>query len=382
MRPVSLYVHVPFCRRRCPYCTFYHVPRTDRRLESAFLRSLVNEFESASAEMGEAVFFPTVYVGGGTPSVLERPSLESIVEMVAERLAPDGAELTVEVNPEDVTGDLLEMFAGLGFNRISAGVQSMSDPGQKTLGRCAPGVNQRALTHIKEQFANYNVDLLLGIPGGTDRSLKETLDRIDEFRPPHVSVYCLEPGGVLEPSSLKFFDRVNQDRAADEYLLVCGSLEERGYRHYEVSNFALPGFECRHNLVYWQNQPYLGFGVSAASYLDGERWKNTRNLSTYVTRVRAGSSPIAESERLSPESAFAEALMLALRTGEGADLRNLSGTFRVDPASLCAAPIRRLSADNLIEESLGRIRLTRQGRLLADYVCAQFLQEDSLPGCR
>ncbi|UCH83650.1 MAG: radical SAM family heme chaperone HemW [Candidatus Latescibacterota bacterium] len=366
MRPVSLYVHVPFCRRRCQYCTFYHVPTTDPRLEAAFLRALAAEYEQAEDEIGEAFFFPTVFIGGGTPSVLDRRSIEEIIDLIAPRIASDGAELTIEVNPEDVNEVLLDMLVRSGFNRISAGVQSMSGPAQKSLGRCEPDVNHRALGQIKNRFANFNVDLLLGVPGGTPRKLMKTLKRIEEFNPPHLSVYCLEPGGVLGPSSNGFFESVDQEQSADEYLFVCRELEERGYHHYEVSNFARPGFECRHNLVYWRGGEYLGIGPSAHTYLAGERFSNIASIEAYTRAQPMSLGAIRRHDHRDHSQRRLETAMLALRTSEG---------LAVEDLHVSGSVVDDLVGERLARIEQGRIVVNDRGYLVLDEIVQRLCRQ-------
>ena len=365
MRPVSLYVHVPFCRRRCPYCTFYHVPLGDRYRESSLVDSLVREFESAASGIGEPFVVPTVYIGGGTPTTIGFDALRRILGAVASRLDPGGAEITVEMNPEDVDEVVLDEAAGAGVNRVSLGVQSMSGTAQEILGRCPPEVNRRALGLVAGRFENFNADILAGIPGAPPGGLAATLAAVDEYRPSHYSVYCLEPGGdIAEPVS-GFFRDVDPDRSAEEYLEACAALGARGYGHYEVSNFAIPGRECAHNFVYWRGSEYLGIGPGAHSFIGGERFRNVASVDLYIGRSAGDPDGIRRYDRRGAEEIALERIMLGLRTAAGVSL-----------SSIAAPPdtIEEIRAEGfaLVEE--GRLRLTDRGYLVLNEIVQRLIR--------
>lgn len=349
MKDLSLYIHVPFCKRRCSYCTFYHVPYIDR-YETAFVDSLLTEFELTMRNAND-VRIPSVFLGGGTPSVLTLSSLERILGAVAPWLATD-AEITVENNPEDVTRELMQGFRRLGVNRISLGIQSMVPRALTVLKRCSPDVNAAAIDIVRDHYDNFSFDLVLGVPDGTESELEHTLEQLRGYDALHYSVYCLEPGGVMEREVEHFFDGVDPERSADEYLRVCDVMGQAGYGHYEVSNFARPGFESRHNRVYWRGGDYLGIGPAAHSYLGGERYYNEPSIERYV--VAAGRPGRVREER-DRQARELERRMLALRTSDGLSLEEVScGTEVLDD----------IVADGLARVTDGRIVLTRRGFLV------------------
>jgi oxygen-independent coproporphyrinogen-3 oxidase len=342
VKKLSLYVHVPFCKRRCAYCTFYHVPHiTD--FETRFVASLLAEWRAAVAELGDDVRVSTVFVGGGTPSVLRPESLERIMRALAPYVET-GAEITVEANPEDVTAASLDHLARMGVNRLSLGVQSMSSRALTVLKRCGRDINAQAIELVQARFENFSIDLLLGVPGSSTAEVRLTLARVREVAEPgHFSVYCLEPGGVMAADVDGFFDHVDPEQSAEQYLFVSDALSSTGYTHYEVSNFARPGFESRHNRVYWRGGDYLGLGPAAHSFLDGERYRNEASVERYVD----GAAPPRVRDVRSGEQRRTEALMLALRTGDGLPVQETTCPSQVID-DLVASGLAGLRDDRLV----------------------------------
>jgi oxygen-independent coproporphyrinogen-3 oxidase len=359
MRSISLYLHIPFCKRRCSYCTFYHVPQADD-LEKLFVDAVVCELRAAAGEIGESFQCPTIFFGGGTPSVLGSESLDKIFEALSPHLPKRGTpEVTFETNPEDVTPALLQRLRDRGVNRLSLGIQSMDAGTLRVLKRCSARVNSRAVELVKGHFANFSLDLLLGSPYGSVGDVQGTLEHLLAYEPPHFSVYCLEAGGVLDSAVTEFFQRVDPERSAEEYLHVCETLARHAYVHYEISNFAKAGYESRHNRVYWEGGEYLGIGPGAHSYIAEERFYNEPSIERYVSAEGSLPKALRCAERRGHSQRRLEQRMLALRTARGLAGDQLPGT----------API----IDELIEDDLAgvadnRLFLTDRGYLVLNEI--------------
>lgn len=354
MRDLSLYVHIPFCTRRCSYCSFFHVQTIDEQ-QSRFVEALEQEIAESLKVLGPSRFL-TVFVGGGTPSVLGDESLDRVFGTFTPLLA-DGAEVTVEVNPEDVTPERIARLRHCGANRVSLGIQSMDPIAQKVLKRCPPETNRAAIAVVTDTFDNVNFDVLLGVPGSSVDILRATIEELGALRPQHFSVYCLEPGGDMGAEVEKFFTAVDPERSAEEYLLVCDHLSGLGYDHYEISNFALPGRESRHNRVYWDGGDYLGVGPGAHSSIDGARFHNAPALDDYFRHVGARRLRARVVDERDDAGEALERVMLAMRTSNGMS------------ESLCtcdASTLDQLVDEGLVKRAGGRVRLTERGFLLAN----------------
>ncbi len=344
----GVYLHIPFCAKRCDYCAF--ATWTDRGdLIGAYLDACRADIDRAvAAGMPPAT---SVFVGGGTPSLVPSAALATVLRAIP--LAP-GAEVTVECNPDTVTGPLLDDYLAAGVTRLSFGVQSMVPSVLAALGRTHDPANvERAVALARAAgVPTFNLDLIYGGAGESLGDWQETLARAIELEPPHISAYALtvEPGTPLADDPARHPD---DDDQADKYLLATSMLADAGLEWYEISNWARPGHECRHNLLYWHEGDYLGFGCAAHSHRSGRRWWNVRTPERYIDAITRGSSPEAASETLDDDTRHIESLQLLLRTSTGV------------PRD--ALPIDDL--DGLIEPGeRGRVVLTVAGRLLANEV--------------
>jgi oxygen-independent coproporphyrinogen-3 oxidase len=345
--PFGVYIHIPFCAQRCDYCAF--ATWTDRaHLVDSYLDALLMEIRRA--EMPTAT---SIFVGGGTPTLVPPHRLAEVIAAVA---VTAGAEITVECNPDDVTTDMLHTYRGAGVNRVSIGVQSMVGHVLGSLGRThVPANVQRAVEAIGAAgMPTFNLDLIYGAAGESLDDWKYTLDAALLLQPPHISAYALtiEAGTPLATQPERHPD---DDDLADKYEAADDALAAAGLANYEVSNWARPGHECRHNVLYWQQGDYLGFGCAAHSHRRGRRFWNVRTPERYIALAAEGSSTEASGETLDDGSRRIEGLQLAIRMRDGVPVGALSAD---DLAEL----------DGLVVDDGERIRLTRNGRLLANEV--------------
>ncbi len=372
---LGIYLHIPFCVRKCPYCDFVTGPAGEPERE-AYIAALISEIRGNPSRGASA---RTVYFGGGTPSELGPEQLESVLRAVEEVFRVQAsAERTIECNPGTVDLSKLRRLRAAGFNRISLGVQSFKDTLLSFLGRIHDATEARqAIGWIREAgFDNLTADLIFGIPGQSLTDWREDLEELLGLRPDHLSLYCLTIEPQTEFGRLKQLGRlseIDEDLVAEMFEMAMDLTADAGYSQYEISNYALPGRESRHNLVYWRNEPYLGFGISAASYLDGRRWTNTANRADYVEQVRRGSVVRCGEERLEPRRALGEEIMLRLRLSEGFSITGVSERWGIDAGEVYEQALRELERDGLVDRDRDTVRLTRHGKLVASSVCAQFL---------
>jgi putative oxygen-independent coproporphyrinogen III oxidase len=342
--PFGVYVHIPFCAHRCDYCAF--ATWTDRHhLQEQYLHALGRAIRDAKMQPVSSVF-----VGGGTPTLVD-PKL--LAEVLGEIPVTAGAEVTVECNPDDVTLEMMQVYAAAGVNRVSIGVQSMVVHVLASLGRRhVPDNVVRAVACVREAgVETFNLDLIYGSAGESLADWRATLEGALALQPTHISAYALtvEAGTPLFDEPARHPD---DDDLADKYELADELLTAAGLANYEVSNWAQPGHECRHNVLYWQQGDYLGFGSAAHSHRRGRRWWNVRTPERYISAVESGASAEAAGETLDEETQRVEGLQLALRmrTGVPAESLELDGL------------------EGLVEVEHGRATLTRSGRLMANEV--------------
>jgi oxygen-independent coproporphyrinogen-3 oxidase len=369
---LCVYVHVPFCLRKCAYCDFLSVP-FDGALSESYTGALLREINSG----GEGGSLKTVYIGGGTPTALGHGQLEKIFGALHERfkISPD-TEVTVEANPGTVDGEKALRLTELGVNRISIGVQSFSDSELATLGRMHTSAQAvEAVTAARDALegGNVSLDLIYGIPGQTLEGWRRSLLRAVELGPAHVSAYELTPEHgtpLYEALGSGKLGMPDADVIADMFYLAAETLGGAGFGHYEISNHALPGLECRHNVNYWLRGDYLGLGAGAHSFTGGRRSRNTGDIGNYIKALSEGLSPVVEEREPSREEALREHVFLGLRTREGLDVRRFKGEFGLDllPAA------REMLEGGLMEAGGGRLVLTLRGTLLSNRVIVRLLE--------
>lgn len=383
--PLGVYVHIPYCLTKCPYCDFNSYGTNGNFPEDDYVCALEREIENFRGVV-EGREISTVFFGGGTPSLLRPASVGMIMEKLASVASfSTEAEVSLEVNPRTADREKLVSLMRSGVNRISVGVQSFSQRKLDFYGRfTTPDDCVRALADVRDAgFRNYNLDLIYGSSRETRKEFEEDIRTALRFSPTHISAYCLtvEPGtefaALLRKGKLFLPDDsvlVGFMRSAREIL------EAEGYGNYEVSNFARPGYECRHNLIYWNCHDYLGVGAGAHSHISygegdgwGKRWSNARNPDLYIKRVESGGNAVCASCDLSRTAALEDTLLMGLRLSDGVGIKDLKRRFGCEPD---ASGLEYLESDGFILTDGGRLRLTAKGRVftneLITRVCGVF----------
>jgi oxygen-independent coproporphyrinogen-3 oxidase len=373
--PRSAYVHVPFCAHKCGYCDFASLAGADA-LADRYLAALERELAN---RLGTPRPVATIFVGGGTPTRLDAEQLGRLLGLLNRWLPLEhGGEWTVEANPGTLDAEKADALARAGVNRVSLGAQSFHVPALRVLERDhAPGDVPRAVALVRDRFERWSLDLIFGVPDTTLAHWRDDLGRALDFGPSHLSCYGLtyEKGTALwKQWDAGLVRAVEEDVERAMYEHTLDRLHRAGLFSYEISNFARPGHECRHNLAYWENAPYYGFGLGAARYVDGERAVNTRDLLGYLRRVEAGGDPTGPRERLDPEAEARETAILMLRRtrlGIDRDAFRIRTGFDLD--ALAGEALARHVEARLLEDDGRRLRLTRAGLLLADGIMADLL---------
>lgn len=371
--PRSAYIHVPFCAHRCCYCDFTLVAGRDE---------LIDEYLSALAvdlrRLEQPRMVETLFLGGGTPTHLNPDQLSQLLELLRSWFwLTSDCEFSVEANPAGLSDEKLDVLKDAGVNRISLGVQSFDDKVLEFLERDhRRGHVEDVVDRVRQKFPNFSLDLIFGVPGQSLQLWEETLRTAIEFQPQHISTYGL----TYEKGT-----RIWAQREREKFVPICEELErmmyatameelpDAGIAQYEISNFAKSGSRCRHNEVYWKGLPFFGFGPGAASYVEGKRAVNHRSVIGWLRRVTSGKSPIMEEEELTGEDRAREAIVLGLRRCDGIQKDEFRALTGYEIGCLAGDTISRYSELGLLEEVDSHVRLTREGRFLADAVFVDFL---------
>lgn len=375
-RPIGLYLHVPFCRRKCRYCDFYSRPPVGEEMDR-FVDAVARE---AAMQAPDGASVSTVYFGGGTPSMLGADRLGRLLELLGRRfrIAP-GAEITVEANPLDVTEEWAEACLDAGFTRVSIGLQSVDPDQLQFLGRAHRPREGFASVRAARRagFDNIGVDIIYGLPGWTvESAVKGVREIVSQGVPEHVSAYQLTYtehtplGRDLEAGAVR---KLGDEEESDIYFAVFDALAEMGYESYEVSNFAKPGCRALHNANYWRHVDYLGLGPSAHSFLWPERSWNAGTLEDWFAAIGRGELPRAGSERLTADQLAAEAVMLAMRTAEGLHLGEYRRRYGRDLPADRKSVIEELAAERLVRLEGERLMPTRRGLAVADWLALELI---------
>ena len=372
---LGLYIHIPFCGAICHYCNFnrgLHDGTLAARYVDALERDIRGHADQAHAD--------TVYFGGGTPSLLPPEDIGRLIAACRDSFTlADDAEITLETNPETVTVARMEAYRAAGVNRISMGAQSFRDEELKRLGRVHSAARVReAFAQTRQAgFDNISLDLMMWLPQQTLDDWMESIDGLLELGPEHASIYLLElyPNAPLQEDMARAgWSQAPEDDAADMYLRGFERLDAAGYRQYEISNVARGGRESRHNLKYWRDGEWMAFGCGAHGTRDGRRWRVVSGTEDYIQRIRAGADTAAETRTLSAEERLEEMLFTGLRLSEGLPLKEIRAKFGVDVWDRYGRGLTRfVTAGVLRHEPTVRLRLTREGMLLANEVCSVFV---------
>ena len=369
--PIGLYVHIPFCVKKCAYCDFCSFPVCDIKNRAEYIDALCCELLSYKYK---TVSVDSIFFGGGTPSLLSGDEFRKITDAINESFViSDNVEFTVECNPKTLTKENLDVYLGSGVNRISIGLQSIHEKELKKLGRIHSYEDfKKIYAMVRDSgIKNVSVDLMYGIPEQNEESFMETLKNIVSLSPEHISVYGLivEDGTYLS-DHIDNYILPSEDSECNMYDSACNFLRESGYFHYEISNYSKSGYECRHNLKYWRDREYIGVGVSAYSYFEGVRFGNSRDYSAYV---RDYTICREFEEKISHEGEKYEYAMLALRLSEGFSLREYREKFSCDFLDKKSNLVEKMSNLGLLKIEDDRIMLTEKGFYVSNSILSELL---------
>jgi len=375
----GIYIHIPFCVNKCPYCDFYSI--TDLSLKSRYLQALLKEMQLGRLP---SLAFDTLYLGGGTPSVFDPVEIEQIIETAYAQLKilPD-AEVTLEVNPGTVTLDSLKAYRAVGINRLNIGIQSFQDANLEFLGRIHSAKDAALAMAWARQagFDNIGIDLIYGLPQQTGENWRFDLEHGVQLRPDHLSCYMLtcEPGtGLDRDLRCGRYRPLEDGKVRALFDLTMDYLKAHGYLHYEISNYArktgedAPPRMSRHNLKYWTFAPYVGLGAAAHSFIEPQRSWNYSDVKRYIRKLDSRKRPVEETEVLTPEQLLTEAVFLGLRTIKGIDLVAFKRKFGLDFLMSYKKTISELENEGLLQRQPDRIALSRKGLALLDSVVSMF----------
>ena len=374
--PLGIYIHVPFCRSKCQYCDFYSVTNKDDKMMDGYLKAICAHIKESGA-LAPGYRVDTVYFGGGTPTFFGADGMATILTAIRRYFDVDsGAEITFEANPDSVSDKLLTRLRGEGFNRVSLGIQTDDDEILKKIGR--PHDYAQAVSAAqrirKAGFRNLSFDLMYGLPNQTLNGWKDTLERVLALNPDHISCYGLKlEEGTPMYDYREFLNLPGDDLQADMYLAAVEILRARGFRQYEISNFARKGLYSRHNMKYWTGGEYLGFGPNASSDFAGKRFTIVRDLQGYIDGIKNGGEVLQEMEQIPVRERAGEYLMMRLRTCEGIAREEYERQYLLPFAPIEEALERCRTFGHAVKDEEGRWRLTPKGFLISNSIISDLL---------
>lgn len=387
---IGIYVHIPFCKKKCNYCDFCSYAEKES-FSARYTKCLCKEITNVSQNFKQQcksinddknyVVVKTIYIGGGTPSVIDSKYIEEILNAIRQNYKVDEkAEITIEVNPGTVTVEKLEHYYNIGINRLSLGLQATKQSLLEMLGRIHTYYDFLDTYRFARSvgFKNINVDLMIGLPNQTLIDVKDSLEEVISLEPEHISVYSLilEEGTVLEKQvSQKLLKLPSEDTEREMYWAVKKILEENGYKHYEISNFAKPNFESKHNVDCWNQREYIGFGVASHSYINQIRYSNTESLETYIENIENNhiEKNYTIQEKQNMEEQQKEYMLLGLRKIDGVSIQAFKRKFVANPIYLYHDELEKLTNEELIEVDGDSIKLTSKGLDFANIVWEEFV---------
>lgn len=379
MKKIGVYIHIPFCKQKCYYCDFISYANKEQYFDK-YVQALIAEMSSFLDN--NDVEIETIYIGGGTPSIIDAKYIEKVMAKLQEKNALITAkEITIEVNPGTVTEEKLKTYKKIGINRLSIGLQSTDNNILKTIGRIhsyEDFLNTYKLAR-NQGFGNINVDLMIGLPNQKISDIKSSLEEITELKPEHISVYSLiveENTPIEKMLNIGKLELPDEELERNMYWYVKNFLELNGYKHYEISNFAKEGYESKHNLDCWNQKEYIGFGVAAHSYINDVRYGNTENIDEYIKNCNNGefeqNKIIDEIEKdiFSKEQEF---MLIGLRKIDGISIQEFKNKFGDNPIFVFKNELSKLVGDGLVVVDFDSIRLTNKGLDLANLVWEEFV---------
>lgn len=378
MEELGIYIHIPFCKQKCFYCDFCSFANKNE-MQEKYVEAVINEIKNITHK--EKYTVTTIYFGGGTPSILNPEYIKNILQEIESSFKIlDDAEITIEINPGTVNEEKLKKYKEYGINRLSIGLQSANDKILKKIGRIHDykQFEETFFYARKCGFKNINVDLMIGLPTQTIEDVKQTLEKIIQKNPEHISVYSLiiEEGTIIE----KLINE-NKLQLPDEeterimYWTVVNELKENGYNQYEISNFSKKTHESKHNTNCWKQKQYIGLGTSAHSYLNKKRYSNTNNIEEYIKNIQENniSKNITIHEEQTEESTMNEYMLLGLRMIQGININEFKQKFKTDPTIKYKKILEKLQKENLIQITKTSIKLTKQGIDFGNIVWEEFI---------
>lgn len=369
-KDISIYIHIPFCIKKCLYCDFPSFSGRDNYFE-AYQNSIIDEINNCEYK---GLNVKTIFIGGGTPSVYPKEYISEIADTLYKNFNfNSNVEFTIEANPKTINDDNLKSYINNGINRISIGLQSCNDNILKKIGRIHSFkdfvVNYESV--LKSGFKNINIDLMFSLPSQTEYDFEDSLKKVVNLNPTHISTYSLiieEDTPFYEMYKNKEINQTSDEIDRNMYYKAIEILNKNGYNHYEISNFSKPGYECKHNIVYWKRKNYIGFGLGAHSFIDNVRYNNTYDFDKYINKIN-----IKEKENIDLYNAYAEYMFLGLRMIQGINIKEFSNIFKSDIYSLYGKQIHKLIKNGFLIKDKNFLKLTQKGIDLSNMVFVEFL---------